>query len=166
MKKPKPEEVRLSEEALIADVCSYFGRIYDDREEERAQSLRGLQRERDHEKWKAIMGTAPTINETAEAFSLPAGKIRKLLIAGGMYNTALFRQINSLVADGMSVEDVAAVVGRKAGTVKSYLDYRKVIYNLDEKSKNAVRIDRFKEKRRQEAASAHEKPCDERRREN
>ena len=154
MKKPKPEEVKSSEDALISDVCSYFGRIYDDREEERAQSLRGLQRDRDKEKWKAIMGSDPTINETAEAFSLPAGKIRKLLIAGGMYNTALFRQINELVDSGLTVAEVAEIVGRKVGTVKSYLDYEKVIYKLDEKSKNAVRIDRFKEKRRQEAEAA------------
>ena len=148
MKHTKPEEVQLSEKDLIADVCDYFGRVYDDKEEQRALSLRGLQRDRDKEKWKAIMGTDPTINETAEAFSLPTGKIRKLLIAGGMYNTALFRQINTLIAEGRSVEDVAAIVGKKTGTVKSYLDYKKVIYNLDEKSKNAVRIDRFKEKRR------------------
>ena len=156
MKKPKPEEVKISEDALIADVCSYFGRIYDDREEERAQSLRGLQRDRDKEKWRAIMRSDPTINETAEAFELPAGKIRKLLIAGGMYNTALFRQINSLVAEGRSVAEVAEIVGRKVGTVKSYMDYEKVIYKLDEKSKNAVRIDRFKERKRQEAEAWQE----------
>ena len=144
MKKTKPEE-----EALIRDVCSYFGRIYDDREEARTLSLRGLQRDRDRKKWRIIMGDTPTINETAEKFNLPTAKVRKLLIAGGKYNTALFRQINNLIAADKTVEEVSTIVGKKVGTVKSYLKYEKVIYNLDKKSKNAVRIERFKKKHKQ-----------------
>lgn len=129
--KIKPEEISSSEEALIDAVCSYFDRVYDDKEEVRSKSLRGLQRnrgERNRKKWQFIMGNDPTINETAEAFNLPTAKVRKLLIAGRMYDTALFRHINELVAAGKSVAEVPEVVGKKAGTVKSYLKYKKVIY--------------------------------------
>lgn len=102
------------------------------------------------------MGDEPTLNETAEAFDLPVAKIRKLLIAGGKYDTALYRKINELLEDGLSLEEIADVVRKKAGTVKSYLNYEKVIYNLENRSKNAVRIQKFKERRKKQGITRHQ----------
>ena len=131
-----------NEELLIAEVCSFFGRIYDDAEEARALKLRGLRP--DSKKWNEIMQGRPTLNETAQKFNLPTAKIRKLLIAGGKYNTAMYRKINELHKAGLTVEEISLQLGKSINTVKSYLNYEKVIYNLPERSKNALRIQRFK----------------------
>ena len=129
---------------LIDKVCKYFGRVYDDAEQERHQSLRG-HRPGD-EAWQKIMQGFPTINETAEEFHVTPAKIRKILVTGGYYDTELYRSIMELRAQGLSVEEIADKLGKKKVTVQSYLPYEKVIYMLEERSVNADRVRRFKER--------------------
>ena len=46
----------------------------------------------------------------------------------------------------MSVEEIAEELGIRAVTVRSYLPYERVIYNLEERSVTADRLQRFKER--------------------
>lgn len=47
---------------LIKQVCSYFGRVFDDKEQEKHRMLRGHRPEDDA--WKRIMCGKPTVNQT------------------------------------------------------------------------------------------------------
>ena len=129
---------------LVKQICSYFGRIFDDFELERHAALRG-HRPGD-EKWLEIMEDDPTIKETAEEFGISPMKVRKLLITGGCYDTELYREIKSLSDRGLTVEQIAEKVNKKPVTIRSYLPYERVIYNLEERSVNADKLQRFKKR--------------------
>ena len=145
MKKLKPgynpEEIQGQ---LVDKVCEYFDRVYNDAEQERLLSLRG-HRPGD-EAWQKIMHGLPTINETAEEFNVTPAKIRKILVTGGYYDTALYRSIMELRTQGLGAEEIAEKIGKKKVTVQSYLPYEKVIYMMEERSVNADRVRRFKER--------------------
>lgn len=145
MKQKKPGyDSKVVQGELVEKVCSFFGRVYDDFEEERHLALRG-HRSGD-EKWEELMGGEPTINETAAEFDITPMKVRKLLITGGCYDTEIYRRIKALREQGKTVEAIAERIQKKSITVRSYLPYERVIYNLEEKSVNADRLQRFKER--------------------
>jgi len=144
----KPKKPNYSPEAeqnkIIEEVCTFFGRVYDDFEEERHKMLRGIKKE--DARWEEIMMGDPTINETAEEFGITTKKVRKLLIMGGCYSTTTTQAIQEKIKEGKTVEQIAEEIGKKPITVRSYLPYEKVIYNLEERSVNADRLVRFKER--------------------
>lgn len=129
---------------LVESVCSYFGRVYDDFEEDRHRALRG-HRPGD-ERWFETMGEDPTINETAEEFEITPMKVRKILITGRCYDTEMYREIMELKKSGLAVEQIAEKLKKKPVTVRSYLPYERVIYNLEERSVNADKLQRFKKR--------------------
>ena len=132
------------QKGLVDAVCAHFGRIYDDFEAERHAALRG--RKPGDEYWIEIMGDDPTINETAAEFEITPVKVRKLLITGDCYDTEQYREIKKLKDSGLSISQIAVKLKKSAVTIRSYLPYERVIYNLDERSVNADRIQRFKER--------------------
>lgn len=145
MKPKKPGyDISTEQDKLVKSVCTFFGRVYDDFEEERHLALRGHRP--DDEKWIEIMGDDPTINETAKEFHITPMKVRKLLIVGGCYDTEMFRTIAALRDSGLTVEKIAEKLKKSPLTVRSYLPIERVIYKLDERSVNADRLVRFKER--------------------
>ena len=145
MKSLKPGyDPEVVQAVLVQNVCSFFGRVFTDEEQERHNLLRG-HRPGD-EKWNQIMRGDPTIREAAESFGVTPQKIRKLLITGGYYDTETYRKIKKLKEKELTIEQMAAELHIKPITVKSYLPYERVIYNLAERSVNADRLQRFKKK--------------------
>ena len=145
MKPKKPGyDIAVEQDKLVKEVCSFFGRVYDDSEEERHLALRG-HRPGDV-KWVEVMGDDPTINETAKEFGITPMKVRKLLIVGGCYNTELYREIQKRRQAGIAIEQIAAELKMSPLTVRSYLPIERVVYNLAERSVNADRLVRFKER--------------------
>lgn len=144
----KPKKPGYDSKAVQADlvqkICSYFGRVYDDFEEERHAALRGHRP--GNQKWEEIMMGEPTINETADEFELPPMKVRKLLITGGCYDTEMYRRVRELKGKGLSIEKIGEQLKKSPLTIRSYLPYERVIYNLEERSVNADRLVRFKER--------------------
>ena len=130
--------------SLVEAVCSYFGRIFDDNEQRKHLMLRG-HRPGDAV-WNNIMKGYPTINETAAHFDITPGKVRKLLITGGCYNTSLYKTVSRLKEEGKSGEEIGEALNLKPGTVRTYFPYERVIYNLEERSVNADRLQRFKKR--------------------
>ena len=65
------------------------------------------------EKWQVVMQGHPTINETAEEFNITPAKIRKILVTGGYYDTALYRSIMELRAQGLDATKIAERIGKK-----------------------------------------------------
>ena len=129
---------------LVERVCSFFGRVFDDYEAERHAALRG-HRPGD-EKWLEIMEDDPTISETAEEFGVTPMKVRKLLITGNCYDTEIYRKIKQMRDKGLTIDQIAVATMKKTVTVRSYLPYERVIYNLEERSVNADKLQRFKQR--------------------
>ena len=142
-KKPGYDSKKVQGE-LVEKVCSYFGRIYDDFEEERHLALRGHRT--GDVKWEEIMMGTPTINQTADEFGMTPMKVRKLLITGGCYDTEMYRNVKRLREKRMTVEQIGERLKKRPETIRSYLPYERVIYNLTERSVNADRLQRFKKK--------------------
>ena len=128
----------------ISFICSLYGDYYDDREED--SSLGGA----DWEPGKKAMHTS------LEAFrikllevheiKLSTAKIRKILITGGLWTTERSREVAALFNEFKSVDKVASELGVTPELVTMYLPYEKTVYDLDEKSSNAKRAERWREK--------------------
>ena len=79
---------------------------------------------------------------------LSTAKIRKILITGGLWSTERSREVAELFEQYGSVKRVAEELGLSPGLVITYLPYQKTVYDLEEKSGNAKRIDRWRERHR------------------
>ncbi|MGN8738924.1 hypothetical protein [Bilifractor sp. HCP3S3_D3] len=130
---------------FIEQICTLYDDVYDDREED--SSIGG-------DDW----APGKTANHTSLAtfkkeledygYNLSTAKIRKILITGGCWTTERSREVADLYAKYKSVAKVAMELGLSETLVKTYLPYNKVVYDLEEKSGNARRVERWREKRK------------------
>lgn len=84
--------------------------------------------------------------------SLSQMKVRKILITAGAYTSERCDEINDYYQNGYSVEEIAEIFHMTKSSVYSYLAYETVIYNLEEKSVNADRQARYRERKKQNLA--------------
>lgn len=131
---------------FIDQICSLYNDVYDDREED--SSIGG-------EDWapgKTALHTslAAFQKELEEGYGikLSTAKIRKILITGGCWTTERSREVGELYEKYGSVARVAKELELSETLVKTYLPYKKVVYDLEEKSGNARRVERWREKRK------------------
>lgn len=128
----------------IEYICSLYGDIYDDRIED-----------------SSIGGNDWTPGEKAEHTSLASfrkylmseyninmstAKIRKILITGGYWTTERSRRVMLEYTKYGSIQKVADVLGLSPELVTIYMPYEKVVYDLVDKSSNAKRIERWRDK--------------------
>ena len=129
---------------FIDRICSLYDDVYDDREED--SSIGG-------EDWApgkmALHTSLAAFQKELEEYGikLSTAKIRKILITGGCWTTERSREVGDLYAKYGSVARVAKELGMSETLVKTYLPYQKVVYDLGEKSGNARRVERWREKR-------------------
>ena len=135
---PSGEYIRL--------ICSLYHDSYDDREEDSrpggeswvpGQKARHISLEAFRRELRDVHG-----------IELSTAKIRKILITGGRWTTERSREVAELYERCGCVSRVAEELGLSIGLVTTYLPYQRTIYDLEEKSGNARRIDRWR--RRQE----------------
>ena len=79
---------------------------------------------------------------------LSTAKIRKILITGGCWSTERSREVAELYEKYKSVPQVAAELGLSTALIIMYLPYGKTVYDLEEKSGNARRVARWREKKK------------------
>ncbi len=89
-----------------------------------------------------------SVRALAKKFELSPMKTRKILITGGVYSTDLSTEIDALWKDGKTAAEIAVLLGTTVANVNSYLPYEKIVYNMDEKSVEADRQARYREKLR------------------
>lgn len=80
---------------------------------------------------------------------LSTAKLRKILITGGCFSTKRSREVARLYEKLGSISLVAKELGLTTELVTMYLPYKKVVYDLEEKSGNAKRVERWRNKQRQ-----------------
>lgn len=130
---------------FIKMICSLYGDTYDDREED--SSPGGAD-------WQpgakaAHLSLGAFQRELKEkGIKLSTAKIRKILITGGCWTTERSREVASLYKKYKSVKAVAEELECSAALVTMYLPYEKVVYDLEDKSGNAKRVARCRERKR------------------
>lgn len=92
-------------------------------------------------------GSANSLRQVAEQFSITLMKARKILITAGVYHTELSDQVISLKENGNSIFEIMQETGLSRSSVHSYLPYTKVIYNADELSLYAERCRLYRERK-------------------
>lgn len=144
---------------FVNQICNLYGDAYDDREED---SRPGGANWRPGEK-AAHRSMATFQQDLREKYgiSLSRSKIQKILITGGCWSTERSREVQRLFdvytspvssgGRGMSSEEairtIANFLGISTVSVSINLPYQKTVYDLDEKTPNAKRIEHWREKK-------------------
>ena len=140
---------------FVNRICHIYGDVYDDREEDSAPG--GLDWKPGQKSiHKSLIAFQRELAE--EGITLTTGKIKKILITGGCWTTERTREVGYLYEiytgkeEGLShraaVERIAAELEISSAMVCMSLPYQRVVYEVPGKSRNAVRCDRSREKRK------------------
>ena len=125
--------------------CTLYNETYDDREEDSRPGgedwMAGMKANH-----KSLAAFQKELKEN-HGIELSTAKIRKILITGGRWTTERSREIAALYEEYGSISRVADKLGYSAAFVTMYLPYEKTVYDLEEKSGNARRIQRWRKKR-------------------
>jgi hypothetical protein len=132
-------------------ICRLYDDVYDDREENsRPQGT----------DWKpgilALHRSLGSFQKDLEeiGYKMSRTKLQKILITGGCWTTERSREIQELydkynksMPFRKAVEKIATELEISTVSVNINLPYEKVVYDLEEKSKNAKRIERHRAKK-------------------
>ena len=144
---------------FVDQICRLYGDVYDDRVEESAPG--GLDWKPGQKSMhKSLIAFQRELAE--EGIKLTTGKIKKVLITGGCWTTERTREVGLLYeeytdreengGEGLShqaaVERISSTLEISEAMVCMSLPYNRVVYTLDNKSSNAKRCDRSREKRK------------------
>lgn len=133
-------------------ICRLYGDVYDDREED--SRFGG-------ENWvpgiKALHRSLNSFQKDLEkkyGVKLSRTKLQKILITGGCWTTERSREIQDMyekyrlkMTSKEAVKTIAKELGISTVSVHINLPYEKVVYDLEEKSSNAKRIERYRTKK-------------------
>lgn len=89
-----------------------------------------------------------SVRALAKELEMSPMKARKILITGGVYSTDLSTEIDELYKDGKRPAEIAELLNTSVANVNSYLPYERIIYNMDEKSVEADRQQRYRDRRK------------------
>ena len=91
-------------------------------------------------------GEVGSIRAVATEFNLSRTKVRKILITLGAIESDITEKALVLKERGMGIEQIADELGCSMATVSTYLPYDTVIYNGEEKSSGAIRLEKYRER--------------------
>lgn len=135
------ETQKLRGKEYIAYICSLYGDSYDDREEDSRIGGGDWQpgKKANHQSLEAFR---QELKE--QGIVLSTAKIRKILITGGCWSTKRSREVAERYEKYGSVAKVAEALGITTAMVTMSLPYEKAVYDLEDKSSNALRMERFR----------------------
>lgn len=123
-------------------ICGLYGDNYDDREEDsKPQGKNWCPGECSNH--KSLEGFRKQLKSNYD-IELSTAKIRKILITGGCWSTERSREIQKMYLELKSIPTVAERVGLSSAFVVMNLPYEKGVYDLEDKSGNAKRIERYR----------------------
>ena len=167
-------ETKKSTKEFIEYICSLYGDIYDDRIEDSKPPAAGNSLCEAGADWvpgqlanhKSLIAFQRELK--GNGIRLSSGKIRKILISGGCWTTARSREIIALfdhytkpvfkggleLSEQASKRRIAEELDISLVTVTINLPYQNVVYNLENRSSNAIRCARYKERKKQVQTSS------------
>ena len=129
MTRPKKKNTSPAQsmQALLNRAVTLFDTPYDDRDGVRSADL-------------------PSLRFVADEMGTTILRARKLLITADYFTTSTSRQIQRLIDNGCSVEDVMEQTGLGRASVYSYTLYKNLAFNLEETTVNADRHRLFRKR--------------------
>ena len=141
-------------------ICHLYGDVYDDREED--SKIKGLDWEPGQKAAHKSITAFQKELDTTYGIHLSRAKIQKILITGGCWTTERCREIQWLYEEytaskkdgghGLCSRDAVQAIAKHLKlcdvSVIINLPYRKVVYDLEEKTTNAKRIERYRMRKR------------------
>lgn len=153
----------------IDHICELYGDIYDDRIEDCRPPAAGEEIRAPGEDWtpgqeadhKSLNAFQKELMDMG--IKISTSKIRKILITGGCWTTERSREIAELfetytspankggkgLSGDAAVKKIAETLEVSIVTVSVNLPYQNVVYKLENRSSNAKRCARYKERRKQ-----------------
>ena len=159
----------------IKHICDLYNDYYDDRIEESNPPTAGNNPKTAGEDWrpgvlaahKSLVAFQKELEE--EGIRLSTSKIKKILVTGGCWTTARSRQVQELydryTKEGVRDEDDPDTAGKiltaaeaveriskelriSKVSVSVNIPYQDVVYKLEQRSNNAIRCARYRQKKR------------------
>ena len=151
---------KTSSQEYIAMICRLYGDKYDDREED--SKIKGLDWEPGVKACHKSMSAFQKELEDVHGIHLSRTKLQKILITGYCWTTErsrevqwLFKKYTASIKDGgkgMNPDKAIIAIAKhlEISTVSVIINlpYGKVVYDLEEKSANARRIDKCRARKR------------------
>ena len=145
---------RTPSQKYIAFICNLYGDVYDDREED--SKFKGLDWEPGVRASHKSLAVFQQELDDVHGIRLSRTKLQKILISGGCWTTERSREIQWLYekytlpkyknGKGLSSDEAIRAIAEhlKISTVSIIINlpYEKVVYDLEEKTANARRIDK------------------------
>lgn len=94
-----------------------------------------------------VYSSLDSIKATARELGISEQTVRRVLLGAGAYTSERFEEICQLHEDGLSAGDIAKKLKVSKNTVQAYLPYVRTPYVEAEKSKNAMAIAAWREKK-------------------
>ena len=88
------------------------------------------------------------VNKTAKELGVSVGKVRKMLITLGLWCNYRSDQVGKLYKEGLTVSEIAEKLRISEKTVNAYLPYSKGDYLGDDRSDNALRLEKMRDIRK------------------
>ena len=85
------------------------------------------------------------VNKTAKELGVSVGKVRKMLITLGLWSNYTSDKVGKLYKEGLTVSEIAEKLSISEKTVNAYLPYSKGDYLGDDRSDNALRLEKMRE---------------------
>lgn len=94
-----------------------------------------------------VYSSLDSIKATARELGISEQTVRRVLLEAGAYTSERFEEICRLHEAGLSAGDIAKKLKVSKNTVQAYLPYVRTPYVEAEKSKNAMAIAAWREKK-------------------
>lgn len=88
-----------------------------------------------------------SIKGTARIFQISTQTVRKLLIDAREYTSPMSEKVRKLYESGQTPQEIMKILECSYSTVQAYLPYCRPSYSVDEKSKNAEHIARWRKRK-------------------
>ncbi len=159
-KQARQERKESPSQEYIRMICRLYGNIYDDREED--SKPKGLDWEPGVKACHKSISSFQKELDDIHGIHLSRTKLQKILITGGCWTTERSREIQQLyeefttptekngkgMASDVAIHSISKNLGISTVSVIINLPYGKVVYDLENKSANAVRISRCRARKK------------------
>ena len=89
-----------------------------------------------------------SIRAIAKKMEISPIKVRKILITGGRFSSEFSSQVDLLYKDGKTVVEIAEIMDTTTANINSYLPYERIIYKMSERSVEADRQQRYRDRKK------------------
>ena len=98
------------------------------------------------QKINAVYQMTGNLHETAKELGFAYAKVRKALITYGAYSTRFSDEVYYLRCKGYTTEEIAKELNTTVNRVSAWLPYEKNIYNLPDKTNEAIRSETYRKR--------------------